>query len=680
MDEVVAASARPDEAFTWITSVTEGVDPDRLQDANYPYERPMNFGTLDAKLSSAMSRIVTGTFEKRVQVMKTEALGRGRRVSGRQLLKAVDDHFKLTEADGAVFGMEHLLAVTMKNDNLDRFINDWDTVLTGMSKRPEDMVLEAILIRQLKVCSQMKDDVHDFERLAVGDPKRCYGELYRAAKRQVERKRLQTHRDEMTRYIASGNATAVTPKSKGKGSSRPNGKGKGGSRATSKGPGGSEKSENPLKGVCRFHLRGKCRAGDSCSLKHNPRCIFHNKKGGCRLGDKCTFPHNKPTGSGASVSGRQATGDTAQTKAETAPSGSNEASRPNRGRSASRKRGESRSRTETPAVVAALRKQAAFAPSGPENASPAMSVGQWIVDSGSAFDIVSEASLTRKEREQLSDLQFTASLMTANGNTEATKSHVVDIPPAGIMTNAIVLHKSPCVLSLGKRCMEEGFSFRWDAGQQPVLTRPDGAEIVLSVRQNVPLLHPAPACPTAKAETGGSRDPAGAQESTESGQSSADQGASSDDPVKSPNGMPSDDHYILHIPKHPKCDACQRAKSQKRQCRRQRTDDVLLGEGRATKFGEVLTFDHIVTVDPAAMSVEGDANALTIKDLGTGWIECCPTAFKTEDDTVAALQQFVGPKERVELAHTDGADELKLACRAMKWSGWQHPAGLRQMG
>ena len=182
--------------------------------------------------------------------------------------------------------MEHLLAVTMKNDNLDRFVNDWDTVLAGMMRRPEDMVLEAILIRQLKVCSQMKDDIHDFERLTIDDPRRCYSELYRAAKRQIERKRLQTHRDEMTRFIAGGNAATVSSKSKGKGGSRPSWKGKGNNRSSSKAPDLDTKPENPLKGVCRFHLRGKCRAGESCSMKHNPPCIFHNKKGGRRLGDK----------------------------------------------------------------------------------------------------------------------------------------------------------------------------------------------------------------------------------------------------------------------------------------------------------------------------------------------------------------------------------------------------------
>ena len=114
VDEVVAASSRPDEAFTWISAVRESATMDELQKANFPFSRPMGFETLDAKLSSALSSIITGDFARKIHVLKMKAMETGKRVSGRQLLKAVDEHFRLTEADGAVFGMERLLSVSMK--------------------------------------------------------------------------------------------------------------------------------------------------------------------------------------------------------------------------------------------------------------------------------------------------------------------------------------------------------------------------------------------------------------------------------------------------------------------------------------------------------------------------------------------------------------------------------------
>ena len=95
----------------------------------------MHFDTLDAKLSSALSRVISGDFGRKVNIMKMNAMETGCRASGRQLLRAIDERFRLTEADGAVFGTEHLL-----NVNLERFLDDWDTVLVGMRKKPEDQV------------------------------------------------------------------------------------------------------------------------------------------------------------------------------------------------------------------------------------------------------------------------------------------------------------------------------------------------------------------------------------------------------------------------------------------------------------------------------------------------------------------------------------------------------------
>lgn len=56
--EVVAASARPDEAFTCITAVNDGAPQGSFADSNYPWPYPVGSETLGAKLSSALSRIV----------------------------------------------------------------------------------------------------------------------------------------------------------------------------------------------------------------------------------------------------------------------------------------------------------------------------------------------------------------------------------------------------------------------------------------------------------------------------------------------------------------------------------------------------------------------------------------------------------------------------------------------
>ena len=126
VDEVVGASAAPELAFTWIVSVAKATSLDVLSDFHHPWTsetapKEYRFSGLDAKLSASLSRIISGEFEKKIQTMKLEAMSTGKRVTGRQMLHLIDQHFKLNEKDGAVYGLEHLLAVTMKGHQLEKF-------------------------------------------------------------------------------------------------------------------------------------------------------------------------------------------------------------------------------------------------------------------------------------------------------------------------------------------------------------------------------------------------------------------------------------------------------------------------------------------------------------------------------------------------------------------------------
>ena len=438
VDEVVAASARPDDAFRWITSVNERATDADLQDVRFPWMQPLEFETLDAKLAAALTKIISGDFARKVQVLKMNALEKGQRVSGRQLLAAIDKHFKMTEADGAVFGVEHLLSVVMKNDNLERFLDEWDTVIAGMKHVPDKMVLETLLMRQLKLCSQMKDDVNIFERLSMDDEKRSYEELLRAARRQVERKRLQLHRDTMSRFISGGNALSAG-KDQGRGRSKGKGKGKtlrgrstSKGRSTSRGPQENKPAEDSQE-ICRFHLKGKCRAGNSCSMKHNPPCRYVNTKQGCFNGDKCPFPHVKPTTPAAPA--------TENAKSRVPSTGGTA-----RNRSTSRRRSLSKPRGKVtgpaPTAVAQI---------PPQDKGHAVTALKWVLDSGSAFDIINRAALSRSAVKRIVPATHPPQLVTANGVIEADMVLPLELKGAGIATNALVLEDSPSVLSLGKK-------------------------------------------------------------------------------------------------------------------------------------------------------------------------------------------------------------------------------------
>jgi len=226
--------------------------------------------------------------------------------------------------------------------------------------------------------------------------------------------------------------------------------------------------------------------------------------------------------------------------------------------------------------------------------------------------------------------------------------------------------------------MSEGFSFEWQAGRSPVLTSPTGRRMELEVVQGVPIVYRGaklaapvdPEIPDVPGESSsdddqeqqtdptGKRDP---KDPTSGPKGSADGTL----PTGASHGSVPPHHYVTHLPKHAGCDACQKAKMQRRQCRRKRRE--FSGDEAPSAFGDIITIDHIVTVDPEAASVEGDANALTIRDVATGWVDCFPTVTKSAEDTVHALERMVGRNVAIKRVHTDGADELRLACEELGW-------------
>ena len=246
-------------------------------------------------------------------------------------------------------------------------------------------------------------------------------------------------------------------------------------------------------------------------------------------------------------------------------------------------------------------------------------------------------------------------MWTANGAVESGDRNSLRCGAAKKQIEAIVLDKTPCVLSMGRRCLKEGFGFHWDPYKRPYLRTFAGERIELHVSHEIPLLPEGFVC-TAKQSQGdeltiGNGD---REELARGGESSV---AGSPDP---------DGHLLTHLPKRDDCDTCQIAKAQKKSCRRRKNVDPDL-EPKA--FGECLTVDHIVTVNDEIISVDGHSNAVVVRDRATGWIEACPTAQKSSDEADQALQQVISPKESFGIIRSDGSGELETAIQQL---GWKH--------
>ena len=124
-------------------------------------------------------------------------------------------------------------------------------------------------------------------------------------------------------------------------------------------------------------------------------------------------------------------------------------------------------------------------------------------------------------------------------------------------------------------------------------------------------------------------------------------------------------HLMTHLPKNPFCDVCQRAKMYKPPS--YQTDGWHSVEAKA--FGDHITADHIIVYRDRDTVIEESRLALVLKDVATSFTYAYPSALRSEDECIAALQHFVSSSDEVGVFYSDQAKEL---ISAAKFLGWRH--------
>ena len=110
---------------------------------------------------------------------------------------------------------------------------------------------------------------------------------------------------------------------------------------------------------------------------------------------------------------------------------------------------------------------------------------EWIGDTGSAPDLISEHDL-QGHASRTSENPI--NIMTANGPSSADQQIKINVPSLGIEADPYVLPSTPSVLSVGYRCVEQGFDVIWKACCRPSFRDKKGKKIFLDVRDSVPYL------------------------------------------------------------------------------------------------------------------------------------------------------------------------------------------------
>ena len=107
---------------------------------------------------------------------------------------------------------------------------------------------------------------------------------------------------------------------------------------------------------------------------------------------------------------------------------------------------------------------------------------RWLADTGCPIDLVGLNELSVGEQSLVKKTGRTHALQTANGTASTLGSIAADMQDIDEVIDAHVMQNTPSLISIGKRCMEQGYTFTWPAGELPVLQGPNGKDRVATVR------------------------------------------------------------------------------------------------------------------------------------------------------------------------------------------------------
>ena len=330
------------------------------------------------------------------------------------------------------------------------------------------------------------------------------------------------------------------------------------------------------------------------------------------------------------------------------------------------------------------------------------------MDTGSGHDLLSRelAATCKNNWRRWHQILF----QTANGNVSRNT-----ILPAtadvfgGKDVNLYVMNENPSVLSVGMRCMEQGFWFIWIPSKMPCCISPDLQIIPCDVIKHAPYIRsansaldrtqihrltgvstargrvklsmpsdaviPALAGPgdddgaSATFGVGYNSDPANGDgerlaEPDEASSEESDWESDCADPVRRclRSEAASIDHKRNHKPYNPNCDGCVVGKTRNRRKKLRAGKEPREPAG----FGEIATCDHVYMKNWFGMpSVGGVTDTLNFLDLVSNVKYSHPLDGRNTLETFSALQHIKGPDD-IKILYHDNDKAIKKASRKLR--------------
>ena len=125
-----------------------------------------NFEVLDAKIASALYRIINNShFKRRISLEERKAQKQDQFLRGRQIAYLIYEYFRVTGANDSVENYADLLTIVLRNDDIQEFDSRWDGILLSMTKIPPDDILEGLYKLRIRESEKLKTvlELYDLE-------------------------------------------------------------------------------------------------------------------------------------------------------------------------------------------------------------------------------------------------------------------------------------------------------------------------------------------------------------------------------------------------------------------------------------------------------------------------------------------------------------------------------------
>ena len=233
-----------------------------------------NFEVLDAKIASALNRIIRNTqFKRKVRLEEQKAQTEDRFLRGRQIAYVIYEYFRVTGANDSVENYADLFTIVLENDDIQEFDSKWEGILLSMTKILSNDILEGLYKLRKRESEELKTVL---ERNAV-------------VKNQGTKQRGQRTLGDCWQWKTNGQcskgdncsfrhdinkrAKLTQPNPSPSSSTRQNER----NASRTRSPRGKSPSGRMSRWPCKDYLKGTC-TNSFCEKWHPPECLFYKIK------------------------------------------------------------------------------------------------------------------------------------------------------------------------------------------------------------------------------------------------------------------------------------------------------------------------------------------------------------------------------------------------------------------